>query len=100
MNEAQRKIVAEEFEKLAEAPYLTLKEMKLANLDVNPFLLRALGLSTPEAIAEFMVAQRMERSLVTGFGFKIQTIAKAFTGGTGTAGSDIRFVKGGKTYEM
>lgn len=73
-------------------------KIKLENLDLNPFLLRLLGLNTPREIAEFMVSQRTERGVVTSYGIRIQTIAKVFATGTGAEGADIMKEKNGKRH--
>jgi hypothetical protein len=98
MENKQREAMKQQFEEIAEAPYRALKSISLKELDLNPFLMRALALDTPEAIARFMIGQRMERSLVTSFGARIQSVAKALTEGTGTEGADIMFLRGGKRY--
>jgi hypothetical protein len=98
MNQKQRQAIKKQFEKMAESPYKVLAEIDIEDLDFNPFLLRALGLDTPEAIAEFMVGQRLERSLVTSLGKRIQNAARALAEGTGTEGGDILVRRGGKKY--
>ena len=61
--------------------------------------MRILNLDSPEKIAEFMINERLERSVVTSFGSRIQKIAKLIGGkGTGVEGGDIFIERTGKRY--
>ena len=90
INEEQRNTIKKQFDALAKKKFDVLDKLKLDQIDLNPYLLRVLGFETPEEIAEFIVSQRLERSLVTSFGTRIQNIAKALSErGTGVEGADI-----------
>jgi hypothetical protein len=99
MDEQTRSLIREQFGALARRRFEVLDQIKLNNLDLNPFLLRAIGFKSAEEIAEFLVNQRLERSLVTSYGSRIQRIGKEISGsGTGTEGADILKVKEGRNY--
>ena len=99
MDDQQRNDIRRELVAIASRKYKTLKEIDTTNLDYNPYLLRLLNLNTPEEIATFMVNQRVERSVVTSYGFRIQNIARALSErGTGVEGADICKEVGGKRY--
>lgn len=84
---------------VAKARHNALKKLSINNLNFNPFLLRVLNLDSPKKIAEFMINERLERSVVTSFGSRIQKVAKLVGGkGTGVEGGDILVEKEGKRY--
>ena len=80
----------------------TVRNLKIDNLDINPFLIRILshelGLDSPEVIVRWLVNQRIERGTVTSFGIVLQDAAKIFSEGTGVEGADILKTKGGNHY--
>lgn len=76
MTEDDLEFVRKEFEELAKIKYQTLEEIKFEDLDFNPFILKLMNLQTADEIAEFMISQRVERSLFTTYGHRIQKIAK------------------------
>lgn len=91
--------IRKEFKEIAKKRFKALDSISLSNLNFNPFLLRALNLDTPKKIAEFMIGQRLERSVVTSYGNRIQKVAKLLSErGTGVEGADIRKEKEGRTY--
>jgi hypothetical protein len=91
--------IRKEFKEIAKKRFKALDSISLSNLNFNPFLLRALNLDTPKKIAEFMIGQRLERSVVTSYGSRIQKVAKLLSErGTGVEGADIRKEKEGRTY--
>jgi len=99
MEESVLKEIGKQLAEVVKKRDTTLNETSLANLDLNPFLLRALGLETPEEIADFVLTQRVERSIVTSFGQRIQKIAKMLAErGTGVEGADICKEKDGRRY--
>lgn len=71
----------------------TVRRLKMADLDINPFLIRILwhelALDNSEAIVRWLVNQRIERGTVTSFGMALQDAAKVFSEGTGVEGADI-----------
>lgn len=92
-------IIKSELQEMAYRRFRVIDTIKARDLDFNPYLLRILGLETPEEIAEFMVAERVERSIVTSYGQRIQKIAKEIAGrGTGVEGADICKEKHGRRY--
>ena len=50
-----------------------IMDLSLSNFDINPFLIATirdqLGISTPLDLARWLITQRLERSMVTGFWF-------------------------------
>ena len=84
---------------IAKARHKALKKLSIKNLNFNPFLLKILNLNRPKKIAEFMINERLERSVVTSFGSRIQKIAKLVGGkGTGVEGGDIFIERENKRY--
>ena len=76
---------------MAQAPVRALKKIQIDTIDLNPFLLRILGLNTPKVL-RVCVSQRVERSVVTTYGTRAQRIAKEICGrGTGVEG--LTYVK-------
>lgn len=100
LDERIKKIIKTELQELASKRFQIVDEIRVEDLDFNPYLLCILGFETPEEIAEFMVAQRVERSIVTSYGQRIQKIAKEIAGrGTGVEGADIcKEVRGRRYY--
>lgn len=99
LNPEVEEIVRRELSAIAKKKFEIIDSINIEEIDFNPFLLRVLGFETPEEIAEFMVSQRVERSLVTSYGIRIQTIATAIAGrGTGVEGADICKEHEGRRY--
>jgi hypothetical protein len=91
--------VRKQLQGIADARFNALREIDVNTLDFNPFLLRLMGFQTAREIAEFMVDQRTERSVVTSFGTRIQNVAKVISErGTGVEGADICKEKNGRRY--
>ncbi|NWG10074.1 MAG: hypothetical protein HXX80_07230 [Nitrososphaerales archaeon] len=82
----------------------TVRNLKMGDLDVNPFLIRILshelGLDNAEAIVKWLISQRLERGSVTSFGIALQDAAKVFSEGTGVEGADILKTKKGKHHHI
>ncbi len=91
-------LIKKEFRDIAEKKFEIIEQINIDDLDFNPFLLRLLRLESPQDIAEFMVAERLERGLVTSFGQRIQTIIKMFASGTGVEGADICKERDGRRH--
>lgn len=54
-----------------------LKDLTLAKMNPNPFLIQSLNLSTPEEVIRLNVYAAATRSIVTSFGMSIQSILAA-----------------------
>ncbi|MCL4458819.1 MAG: hypothetical protein M1136_04195 [Chloroflexi bacterium] len=82
----------------------TVRRLKMADLDINPFLIRILSqelaLDNSEAIVRWLISQRLERGTVTSFGIALQDAAKVFSEGTGVEGADILKTKKGKHHHI
>jgi len=93
-------LVRKEFEELAKIKYQTLEEIAFEDLDFNPFILKLMNLQTADEIAEFMISQRVERSVFTTYGHRIQKIAKVISRTPKGAGSSevIKEKEGRKNY--
>lgn len=82
----------------------TVRKLKMADLDINPFLIRIfsseLGLDNSEAIVGWLISQRVERGTVTALGNALQDAAKVFSEGTGVEGADILKTKKGKHHHI
>ncbi len=98
ITEEQIEKIIEELNALAEKAMNVVDGINIDDIDMNPFLLRIMGLSGAEEIAAFIVNQRAERSIVTTFGNRIQKIATIFSEGTGVAGADICKTRDNRRY--
>lgn len=100
MDDKKKEAIKKELKGIAEKKFKTLQKINVGKIDLNPYLLRLLSLNTAQEIAEFIVSQRIERSVVTSYGSRIQTIARilADEGGTGVEGADICKVREGKRH--
>lgn len=82
----------------------TVRRLRMADLDINPFLIRILshelGLDNSEAIVRWLVSQRLERGTVTSFGIALQDAAKVFSEGTGVEGADVLKTKKGRHHHI
>jgi hypothetical protein len=75
---------------------LTGKAM-IQEASINPFLVKALGISDFDALARFYVFQRIGRSLVTSFGMTVmESFVKTLGGGKKGQWWDINISKDGK----
>jgi hypothetical protein len=91
--------IRKQLQAIADRRLKALDNIKIENLDFNPFLLKLLCLNSAREIAEFMVSQRTERSVVTSYGTRIQKIAQIISKrGTGVEGADICKEKRGARY--
>lgn len=61
----------------------SIAKLTIWDFELNPFLIACvknqMKLKTPEELAQWLVRQRIERGLVTGFGKTLQKIAKEFS---------------------
>ncbi|MEW6418433.1 MAG: PmeII family type II restriction endonuclease [Nitrospirota bacterium] len=100
----KRKQIEQIFKRFLVNRVKTVRRLKMADLDVNPFLIRILsnelGLDNSEAIVRWLVSQRLERGTVTSFGIALQDAAKVFSEGTGVEGADILKTKKGKHHHI
>lgn len=82
----------------------TISRLKIADLNINPFLIRILseqmGLKDARSIVRWLINQRIERGTVTSFGIALQNVAKVFSEGTGVEGADILKTKEGRHYHI
>jgi len=100
MRDDQIEAIRHEFQELAKIKYQTLEGIAFEDLDFNPFILKLMNLQTAGEIAEFVISQRVERSLVTTYGHRIQKICKLISGTPKEAGSSqvIKEIDGHKHY--
>lgn len=99
LNSDVEAIIRSEFKTISKNRYKVLDNIELDNIDLNPYLLKVLALETPKEIADFIISQRVERSLVTSYGSRIQKIAKQLSErGTGVEGADICKERDGRRY--
>lgn len=82
----------------------TIKELSLADMEINPFLVATVqaqfAMKTQYDLAAWLVRQRVERSTVTGFGITLQNIAKEFCHERPLPNLTAKMTKDGKTYNM
>ena len=91
-------------EKFLDKQFRAIAGLSLADFEINPFLIAAiknqLNMSTPHDLANWMVRQRLERSMVTGFGLTLQSIAKEFSNEKPLPKFTARISRGGSTYNL
>lgn len=99
MKEEDLTEIKKQLQGIAKRKFDTINAIDINNIDFNPLLLRLLGFTSAKEIAEFIIAERIERSVVTSYGQRIQTIAKIITErGTGVEGADICKEKDNRRY--
>ncbi|MCA9397955.1 hypothetical protein KC573_03930, partial [candidate division WWE3 bacterium] len=59
-----------------EKQFVTLGEMNLDSLDINPFIVKALDFTNSKQIIEFNCFQSITRSVVTSWGMTVEKILK------------------------
>jgi len=100
----KRNRIEQIFEKFLLNRVKTVRNLKMGDLDVNPFLIRILShelaLDNAGAIVKWLINQRLERGSVTSFGIALQDAAKVFSEGTGIEGADILKTKKGKHHHI
>ena len=104
MNVEQQQKVREIFEKFLRNRIVTIRRLSIADLNINPFLVRLLakqqGLDDPRSIVVWLLSQRLERGTVTSAGNILQAIAKLFAEGSGVEGADLLKTKRGRHYNI
>jgi len=91
LTQEQRREVKAVFTNVVSNAFERLHGLTLAQHAVNPFL-APLVAKTPASLAQFIVAQRLERSIVTSMGNAAQKIARitgTFMKSSGVAGADL-----------
>jgi len=101
---SKREQIRSTFERFLAQRLKTIRQLKIKDLDINPFLIRLLaqelGLDNSETIVRWLVSQRLERGTVTSFGIALQDAAKVFSEGTGVEGADVLKTKNGVHYHI
>ena len=81
-----------------------LMDMTIDYSEINPFLIASLrnqlGIKTPRDLAEWLIRQRLERSMVTSFGSTLQKIAKEFCNEKPLPNVTARISRDGKIYNL
>ena len=81
-----------------------IMKLSVTDIEINPFLIATirdqLKIKTPHDLAEWMIRQRLERSMVTGFGSTLQNIAKEFCNEKPLPNITAKIKKNGKTYNL
>lgn len=82
----------------------SIEKLSIWDFELNPFLVACIKhqmeIETPEELSEWLVKQRIERGLVTGFGNTLQKIAKEFSKEKPYPGLTMKLKKNGKTYNL
>ena len=96
--------VRHHFESFLASKFESIANLSAWDLGINPFLMAAirnqLKVDTAYDLAEWLVKQRIERSIVTGFGMTLQKIAKEFSNEKPLPDLTIRVKKEGKIYNF
>ena len=92
------------FEKFLSNKAQALKDLSLAEMSINPFLIAAMGneigITDSHKLARWMVLQRIERSASTAFGAPLKHIAKEFCNADPLPGMDARIERDHSVYNM
>ena len=84
--------------------FKSIADMSAWDLGINPFLIAVvrsqLKMDTAYDLAEWLVRQRIERGIVTGFGMTLQQIAKEFSNERPLPDLTIRVKKEDKIYNF
>ena len=92
------------FETFLDKKITAIMDLTLSEIDVNPFLLSTihhqLNLKTSQDLSKWMIMQRLERSMVTGFGSTLQNIAKEFSTDKPLPNLTAKIIRNGKTYNF
>lgn len=82
----------------------SIENMSIADMEINPFLVATvqtqLAMKNQRDLAEWLVRQRVERSIVTGFGTTLQNIAKEFCHEKPLPNLTAKMRRDGKTYNI
>jgi len=82
----------------------SIENLSARDLEINPFLMSTIQhqiqIDSPYDLAEWLVKQRIERGIVTGFGKTLQNIAKEFSSEKPLPGLTMKLKKNGKTYNL
>lgn len=96
--------IRKHFQNFLDSRIKSIEELSVWDLEINPFLTAViksqLNLETPYDLAEWLVKQRMERGIVTGFGKTLQNIAKEFSPEKPLPGLTMKLKKDGITYNL
>lgn len=84
-----------------------LRGLQFAELEINPLLIKALGITKPKEIVRFAMYQAVTRSVVTSWGYTVEEILR-YSGGeidaptVGEKGArlDLAKVRNGKKYYL
>lgn len=102
MDAEQCRQIREVFTGFLERRAERIRKLRIADLNINPFLLRLLAkdlsLDDSRSIVRWLVRQRMERGSVTSMGFVLENVARVFSEGTGAEGADVLKTKDGQRY--
>jgi len=81
-----------------------VKDISVTDMEINPFFIATvqtqLAMKNQRDLAEWLVRQRVERSMVTGFGTTLQNIAKEFCHEKPLPNLTAKMNKDGKTYNI
>lgn len=82
----------------------SIENLTIWDFDLNPFFLACvkhqMKLESPHDLAKWLVSQRIERGMVTGFGKTLQNVAKEFSTEKPLLGLTMKLKKGKKTYNL
>jgi len=102
--EGKRQRIRSVFERFLANRAKAIRNLKIEDLNINPFLLRILAkelkLKDARSIVIWLVHQRLERGTVTSFGIALQNAAKVFSEGSAVEGADILKRKRGRSYHI
>ena len=96
--------IRDHFESFLASKFESIVNLTAWDLGINPFLVATirsqLKMDTAYDLAGWLVKQRIERSVVTGFGMTLQKIAKEFSNEKPLPDLTIRIKKEGKIYNF
>lgn len=96
--------IVEIFKKFLSDRVKTINNIRIEDLNINPFLIRLLAsgmdFHNSHSIIRWLITQRSMTGANTSFGFALQEVAKLFSEGSGIEGADIMKTKVGRHYHI
>lgn len=95
--------ICKHYKKFLDDRIKAIERITLWDLKINIFLIamkHQLNIKTSADLAKWLIQQRIERGLVTGFGKTLQNIAKEFSNEKPLPGMTMRLIRNGTVYNF
>ena len=98
LNDQQRTLLESRIREFVKDNLAKINKLHLSDIAINPYLIATMNLHAPEEVVDFIVTQRIQRSVVTSFGSLLEKkIAGFFGEPAGIKDVDLKFEREGKT---